>query len=53
MKKRELYLTALLLLLVGISIGTIIALYSINPELAPLSEVNVTEVTRSESPYRR
>lgn len=51
MKKRELYLTALLLLLVGISIGTIIALYSINPELAPLSEVNVTEVTRSESPY--
>lgn len=51
MKKRELYLTALLLLLVGISIGTIVALYSINPELAPLSEVNVTEVTRSESPY--
>lgn len=50
MKKRDLYLTALLLLLVGVSIGTIFALYTINPELAPLSEVKVTEVKKSEAP---
>ncbi len=50
MRKREFYLTALLLLLIGITLGTIFALYTINPELAPLSEVKVTEVTRSETP---
>lgn len=50
MKKREFYLTALLLLLVGISIGTIFALYTINPELAPLSDVKITEVKKSETP---
>lgn len=50
MKKRDIYLTALLLILVGISLGTIFALYTINPELAPLSEVNITEVKRSEAP---
>ena len=50
MRKRELYLTALLLLLIGVSLGTIFALYTMNPELAPLSDVTVTEVKRSESP---
>jgi Do/DeqQ family serine protease len=50
MKKRDIYLTALLLILVGISMGTIFALYTINPDLAPLSEVNVTEVKRSDTP---
>ncbi|MCG8373974.1 MAG: trypsin-like peptidase domain-containing protein, partial [Balneolales bacterium] len=50
MRKREFYLTALLLLLIGITLGTIFALYTINPELAPLSEVKITEVTRSETP---
>jgi len=50
MRKRELYLTALLLILIGVSLGTIVALYSINPELAPLSEVNITEVKRAETP---
>ena len=50
MRKRELYLTALLLILIGVSLGTIIALYSISPEFAPLSEVNITEVKRTETP---
>lgn len=50
MKNRELYLTAVLLILIGVSIGTIFALYTLNPDLAPLSEVTVTEVKRSESP---
>ena len=50
MKKRDLYLTAVLLVLVGVSLGTIFALYTINPELAPFSEVNVTEVKRSDAP---
>jgi serine protease Do len=50
MRKREFYLTALLLILIGISLGTIFALYTLNPDLAPLSEVNITEVTRSETP---
>lgn len=50
MKKREFYLTALLLLLVGVSIGTIFALYTINPELAPLSEVKITEVKKNDTP---
>lgn len=50
MRKRELYLTALLLILIGVSLGTIVALYSINPQFAPLSEVNVTEVQRAETP---
>lgn len=50
MRQREFYLTALLLILIGISLGTIFALYSMNPELAPLSEVTVTEVKRSATP---
>lgn len=50
MKKRDLYLTALLLILVGVSMGTIFALYTINPDLAPLAEVKVTEIKKSESP---
>lgn len=50
MKKRDFYLTALLLLLIGVSIGTIFALYTINPELASFSEVKITEVTKSEAP---
>lgn len=50
MKKRDFYLTALLLLLIGVSLGTIFALYAINPELTPLSEVNITEVKKSDSP---
>ncbi len=50
MKKREFYLTALLLLLIGVSIGTIFALYTINPELVPLSDVKITEVKKSDAP---
>lgn len=50
MKKRDFYLTALLLVLIGVSLGTIFALYAINPELTPLSEVNITDVKKSDSP---
>ncbi|GAB5409211.1 MAG: trypsin-like peptidase domain-containing protein [Balneolaceae bacterium] len=50
MRKREFYLSALLLLLVGVSIGTIFALYTINPELAPLSDVKITEVKKNDTP---
>ena len=38
------------MVLIGVSLGTIFALYAINPDLAPLSDVNVTEVKRSDSP---
>lgn len=51
MNKRDIYLTALLILLVGISLGTIFAIYTINPELAPLSDVEITEVKRSAKPF--
>ena len=50
MKKREFYLTSILLLLIGISIGTIFALYTINPDLAPLSDVKITEVKKNDTP---
>lgn len=50
MKKRDFYLSALLLILIGVSMGTIFALYTINPDLAPLSDVKMTEVKKSETP---
>ncbi|MAO64859.1 MAG: hypothetical protein CL666_07645 [Balneola sp.] len=51
MKRKDLILTAVLLLMIGITAGTLIALYTINEELAPLAEVRTTEITRSEEPY--
>ena len=51
MKTRDRYLTGILLVLIGISIGTIFALYTMNDSLAPLSEVRVTEVTKSSEPF--
>lgn len=51
MRKRDRFLTGLLLILIGVSIGTLIALYTINDDLAPLSEVGYTEITKSESPF--
>ena len=51
MKQRELYLTAFLLVLVGIAIGTIIALYSLHQNSPPLSEVVITEVKRTDTPF--
>lgn len=51
MKLRELYVTALLLVLVGIAIGTIIALYSVHQNSPPLSEVVITEVKRTDAPF--
>lgn len=50
MKRKDLILTGLLLLMIGITAGTLIALYTINDELAPLSEVRTTEITRSSEP---
>lgn len=51
MKRKDLILTGILLLMIGVTIGTLIALYSINKELAPLSEVRVTEINRSTDPF--
>lgn len=51
MKRKDLILTGVLLLMIGITAGTLIALYTINDELAPLSEVRTTEINRSEEPF--
>ncbi|MEP1306652.1 MAG: trypsin-like peptidase domain-containing protein [Balneola sp.] len=51
MRKRDRFLTSVLLILIGVSIGTLIALYTINDDLAPLSEVRYTEINKSESPF--
>ncbi|MDZ7807012.1 MAG: hypothetical protein U5K71_07840 [Gracilimonas sp.] len=51
MKRKDLILTGILLLMIGVTVGTLIALYSINKELAPLSEVRVTEINRSSDPF--
>lgn len=37
--------------MIGITAGTLIALYTINDELAPLAEVRTTEITRSGEPF--
>lgn len=39
------------MILIGVFIGTLVALYTINDDLAPLSEVRYTEVKKSESPF--
>lgn len=51
MKRKDLILTAVLLIMIGITAGTLIALYTINEELAPLAEVRTTEITQSEAPF--
>src|SRR5690554_7330612 len=51
MKRNDLLLTGILLILIGITIGTLIALYTINEELAPLAEVRTTEITKSSKPF--
>jgi len=51
MKRKDLVLTAILLIMIGITAGTLIALYTINEELAPLADVRTTEITRSEAPF--
>ena len=51
MRKRDRFLTGILLILIGVSIGTLFALYTINDDLAPLSEVRYTEIKKSESPF--
>jgi Do/DeqQ family serine protease len=37
--------------MIGVTAGTLIALYTINEELAPLAEVRTTEINRSEEPF--
>ncbi|SMO31756.1 S1C family serine protease [Gracilimonas mengyeensis] len=51
MKRKDLVLTAILLVMIGITGGTIIALYTMNEELAPLAEVRTTEINRSSEPF--
>lgn len=50
MKKKDLLLTGLLLLLIGATAGTLFALYTYNDDLAPLAEVKTTEITKNDSP---
>ncbi|MEX0844449.1 MAG: trypsin-like peptidase domain-containing protein, partial [Balneolaceae bacterium] len=50
-KRKDLILTGILLIMIGITAGTLIALYTINEELAPLSEVRTTEINRSKEPF--
>ncbi|MTI87560.1 MAG: PDZ domain-containing protein [Balneolaceae bacterium] len=51
MRKRDFLLTGLLLVLIGVTIGTLVALYTINDELAPLAEVKTTEINKSSEPF--
>ncbi|WP_428234684.1 S1C family serine protease [Gracilimonas sp.] len=51
MKRKDLILTAILLIMIGITAGTLIALYTINEELAPLAEVRTTEITQGNEPF--
>ncbi len=50
LRKRDIYLTAILLVLIGVTIGTLAALYTINDELAPLAEVRFTDITKNDKP---
>ncbi|MFN1834030.1 trypsin-like peptidase domain-containing protein [Balneola sp. MJW-20] len=51
MKRRDLILTAVLLVLIGVTMGTLFALYTVNEELAPLAEVRTTEVRKGTEPF--
>lgn len=51
MKIRDVYLSAVLLVLIGVSIGTLLSYYAQERGLATLSEVSITEVNKSNAPY--
>lgn len=51
MQKKDLFLTAVLLILIGVTMGTLFALYTINEELAPNAEVRTTEIKKSTEPF--
>lgn len=51
MKKRDIYLTAVLLLLIGVTLGTLLTFFVTNGDFAPLSEVRYTEITKSDSTF--
>jgi len=50
MKKRELYLIGILLVLLGVILGQAISNYRINPEYKPLNNVQITELNRAKTP---
>ncbi len=50
MKKRDRYLTGILLILIGVLFGSLVAFYQQNNTIDDLAEVKVTEVTRSSTP---
>lgn len=50
MRKRDFLLTGILLVLIGVTLGTLVALYTMNEELAPLAEVRTTEINKSSEP---
>ncbi len=51
MRKREIYLTAVLLVLIGVVLGTIITLFNIEFNHTNLSDVTITEIKRTEYPH--
>lgn len=51
MKTRDRYLTGILLLLIGVLIGSILTIYQEVDDFNDRSEVNVTEMTRSSQPF--
>lgn len=51
MKYRNRLLTGILLVLIGVTMGTLVALYTMHEELAPLAEVRTTEIKKSSEPY--
>jgi Do/DeqQ family serine protease len=51
MKVRDYLLTGVLLLSIGLTLGTLLSMYLLEDGRAPLSEVSVTEVTRSNDPF--
>jgi len=50
MKKRDRYLTSILLVLIGVIIGTLFAFYQVQTTVNDQAEVSVTEVKHSEKP---
>ncbi len=51
MKVRDYLLTGVLLLSIGLTLGTLLSMYLLDDGRAPLAEVSVTEVTRSNDPF--
>lgn len=51
MKRRDRYLTGVLLILIGVLIGTILTMYQQGNWINDQAQVNFTELTKSDTPY--